>query len=63
MLKDKQIKNTEKEKLFKHVVQSKREDQLKQDEANQLKSMQDKAKQDMEKDLREKQAKAEVFFI
>lgn len=63
MLKDKQIKNTEKEKLFKYFVQEKREDQLKRDEAMQLKAMEDKNKQDKEKEQKEKEEKARQAVI
>ena len=60
LLKDKQLKNSEKEAVYKHFIHERREDQLKRDESNQLRVMHEWLKLEEQKALLEKEARSKV---
>eukprot|EP00831_Metopus_contortus_P011633 TRINITY_DN14634_c0_g1_i2.p1 TRINITY_DN14634_c0_g1~~TRINITY_DN14634_c0_g1_i2.p1 ORF type:complete len:593 (-),score=113.44 TRINITY_DN14634_c0_g1_i2:147-1925(-) len=56
-LKEKQLHNDEKAKLYKYFIQEKREDQLREDEKAQFRAMQERLAKEIDREQKEKEAK------
>ncbi len=63
MLKEKQTRNDEKAKLYKYFVQTRLEDQLKNDEDKQLKAMHERMRQDVQREEQDRAARSLVCLI
>jgi hypothetical protein len=60
VLKEKQVKSTEKEKLYKYFVQAGQMEKLKQDELAQMQIMKQRTQLEIEREERDKETRARV---